>query len=294
MAGRRYFCFCEDNCKFETMSKEQIITAIYEAVTNGEIKDIDAGFITTVKEQNKGKGLVFWLGTTAEYNALIAAEGKDPNCFYIKTDDTALADLGAKITAIEKELATKFTELRKDLETIINEFNAEFNRIDLKATENQEDIERIDNKATENQEKIHNLEDDVKGIFIKDGDSFAHSDVNYYGGIITTSARDIVFFVPISRIIKTKYVYVNNLKASIRGVDGYINATDDTQIPYVNAGGGKVDYYTVSATVLPNGVRIIIHIDDNITTFTNAPNNTPVSVGVKVLDLYFSNYVIEG
>lgn len=98
---RVYFCFCADNCKFETMTKEQIINAIYEAVTTGEIKNIDAGFITKVKEQNKGNSLVFWLGTTAEYNAI---ETKDPNCFYIKTDEDALAGFDALIKTIQESI----------------------------------------------------------------------------------------------------------------------------------------------------------------------------------------------
>jgi hypothetical protein len=72
------------------MTKEQIITAIEQAVSSGEIKDVDTGFVTTLKEQNKNTGLKFWVGTSAEYNAI--AE-KEQNCFYILTDDTTGADI---------------------------------------------------------------------------------------------------------------------------------------------------------------------------------------------------------
>jgi hypothetical protein len=85
MAERKYYVFCDMNCKFESMTKEQIITAITQAVNDGTVGDIDAGFITTLKEQNAGKGLTFWLGTTAEYNAIPDAQ-KDANCLYIKTE----------------------------------------------------------------------------------------------------------------------------------------------------------------------------------------------------------------
>ena len=98
---RIYYCFCGDNCKFETMTKEQIIAAIAEATGNTPT-NIDSAFITKVKEQNKGNALAFWIGTTAEYNAL---ETKDDLCFYIKTDDTTLDDTNKAIEIINKNLA---------------------------------------------------------------------------------------------------------------------------------------------------------------------------------------------
>lgn len=98
---RIYYCFCGDNCKFETMTKEQIIAAIAEATGNTPT-NIDSAFITKVKEQNKGNALAFWIGTTAEYNAL---ETKDDLCFYIKTDDTTLDDINKAIELINKNLA---------------------------------------------------------------------------------------------------------------------------------------------------------------------------------------------
>lgn len=88
--GKKYYCFCGSNCKYETMTKEQILTAIAQAVSTGSVGDCDTGFITKVKEKNGGKAVSFWVGTQYQYNAL--AE-KDENCMYIITDDTSAADL---------------------------------------------------------------------------------------------------------------------------------------------------------------------------------------------------------
>lgn len=88
--SKKYYCFCGSNCKYETMTKEQILTAITQAITEGSIGDIDSGFITRVKEHNGGKSVTFWVGTRVQYNAL---ESIDPYCIYIITDDTTKEDL---------------------------------------------------------------------------------------------------------------------------------------------------------------------------------------------------------
>jgi len=67
---RNYYVLSENNCKFESFTKEQILSAIQQAVNSGEIKNVDTGFVTKIKEQNKNAGLMFWVGTQAEYNAL--------------------------------------------------------------------------------------------------------------------------------------------------------------------------------------------------------------------------------
>lgn len=94
--GRKYYCFCDSNCKFETMTKEQILAAIAQAVETGSVGDCDTGFITKVKEQNGGGYVTFWVGTMAQFNAL---ETKEASCVYIKTDDTTTADTKAAFSA---------------------------------------------------------------------------------------------------------------------------------------------------------------------------------------------------
>lgn len=88
--GKKYFCFCSSNCKYETMTKEQILAAIAQAVETGSVGDCDTGFITKIKETNSGSYVTFWVGTQAQYNAL---ENKAQNCMYIITDDTTKADI---------------------------------------------------------------------------------------------------------------------------------------------------------------------------------------------------------
>lgn len=87
MSEKKYYCFCGSNCKYETMTKEQIMAAIAQATGVTDI-DPDAGFISKVKETN-GRYVTFWVGTQAQYNAL---QVKEENCLYIITDDTSKAD----------------------------------------------------------------------------------------------------------------------------------------------------------------------------------------------------------
>ena len=104
MADRTYYVLCADNCKFEGMTKEQIITAINNAISTGSVGDVDAGFITKVKATNADKYITFWLGTRAEYNALTT---KSENCLYIITDDDSYEQL---IAAFENNKGISQTE----------------------------------------------------------------------------------------------------------------------------------------------------------------------------------------
>lgn len=88
------YVICDQNCKFEGMTKEQILTAIMQAVNNGVIGDIDAGFITTIKTIN-GVALKFFVGEQAGYDALTAEEKKD--LFAIITNDTTKEDFNEAI-----------------------------------------------------------------------------------------------------------------------------------------------------------------------------------------------------
>lgn len=96
--SRTYYVIADDNCKFESMTKEQILAAITQAVESHSISDVDTGFVTTLKERNAGNGLKFWVGTTAQYNAL---DPKEENCFYILSDDTELEDLETAISNLD-------------------------------------------------------------------------------------------------------------------------------------------------------------------------------------------------
>ena len=100
--GRKYYCFCEANCRFETMSKEQIIAAIAQAAESGLVFDTEAAFISKVKEGNTGSNLTFWLGTNAQYNALVAQGKKDPQCHYILTDCVSGAEMQQLVERLQQ------------------------------------------------------------------------------------------------------------------------------------------------------------------------------------------------
>lgn len=87
---------------FEGMTREQILAAITQAVEGGTVSDIDTGFVTKLKEINKGLQLRFWVGTTAEYNALVEAELTESNVLYIKTDDTSPQNISDALTALSQ------------------------------------------------------------------------------------------------------------------------------------------------------------------------------------------------
>lgn len=107
-----YYVLRADNCRFESMTKEQILAAITQAVESHTISDVDTGFVTTIKDQNHATGIKLWYGTTAEYNAL---ETREENTIYYKTDDTTIADLNAAITALTERLDKMPTIPSKEL-----------------------------------------------------------------------------------------------------------------------------------------------------------------------------------
>ena len=97
---RQVFALDEGKNSWLTMTKEQILTAIMQAVNDGAIGDIDAGFVTKLQEMNKELPVQLWLGTSAEFNAL---ESKEQNTLYILTDDQTpevIEDLANKVAGL--------------------------------------------------------------------------------------------------------------------------------------------------------------------------------------------------
>ena len=107
------YVICDQNCKFEGMTKEQILTAIMQAVESGEIKDVDAGFVTTIKTIS-GQPLKFFVGEQAAYDAL--TEEEKENLFAIITNDATLEGLRAAI----KELQDRINNIEGFLNSIFN------------------------------------------------------------------------------------------------------------------------------------------------------------------------------
>ena len=108
---RTYYVICEDNCKFEGMTKEQIIAAIAEA-TGATPTLVDDAFISKIKEQNHQSTKQFWTGTEVEYNAL---DDHDEDVIYI------ISEAGDPIIVAQPQVVNDYNDLTNlpDIPTII-------------------------------------------------------------------------------------------------------------------------------------------------------------------------------
>ena len=93
----KVYVICDQNCKFESLTKEQILTAILQAVNEGTIGNIDTGFITTIKTVNN-VGLKFFYGTQAAYNELSNADRE--GLYPIITDDATIEGINRAIDGL--------------------------------------------------------------------------------------------------------------------------------------------------------------------------------------------------
>lgn len=113
----------------------------------------------------------------------------------------------------------------------------------------------------------------AQNVFYSSGDTLAHGSLVPYAGLITTSATMVIFSVPLPKSMANVDVAVDSLIGGIRGVSGYVDGTTDST-DLLSMG------YTVSATKSDDRtVRIIL---TKTSAFTNAANNTPVTVYAKV------------
>ena len=97
----KYYVLRGDKTLAESMTKEQILAAITQAVEGHSIVDVDTGFVTKIKESNRNKQLAIWAGTEAEFNAI---ETKDQNTLYIKTDDSTVEAIEEALTEYNQRL----------------------------------------------------------------------------------------------------------------------------------------------------------------------------------------------
>ena len=111
MATPTVFVICNSNCKYEGMTKEQILTAIMQAVNEGTIGDIDTGFITTVKTIT-GNPLRFFVGEQSEYDCL--SDHQKENLFAIITNDTTKDEL---LDALER-LTNSYNDCEKTVTSL--------------------------------------------------------------------------------------------------------------------------------------------------------------------------------
>ena len=120
----------ENHNRYEGMTREQIINAIVQAVEQGEIIDLDDGFITKIKEQNGNNNIQIWIGTSAQFSAL---QTKNANTLYILSDDDSADDWDQIAEAVE-DLADEITKIKNgDDNTVVykatNAINAQYTSI---------------------------------------------------------------------------------------------------------------------------------------------------------------------
>ena len=102
MSTPKVYVYCDQNCKREGMTKEQILAAITQAVESHEISDVDTGFVTTLKTVN-GTYIQLFLGTQAEWQAF--PNDQKTNVFAVITDDAMGTDLLSDVAALQQAVA---------------------------------------------------------------------------------------------------------------------------------------------------------------------------------------------
>lgn len=168
------------------LTEEQIITLVTNIVDSGSVGDIDTGFVTRLKEQNRGKELKFWVGTQAEYDAIEIAQA---NTFYIITDDNfkevtnqAIQALNDRLDAIEH---TDYDEEISDLQT----------RVGLLTT----DVGTLENTAATHTEQIADVTNKVDDSRYAIGDT---DTLHFVGGALLNrsgTTNNLVFSIPLNK-----------------------------------------------------------------------------------------------
>lgn len=94
----KYYVLCDDDCRYEGMTKEEILAAIEQALEQGYVSDPDGAVFSKIKEIRAGESVQMWVGTEAEFNALSPAPaygtslvrvGAD-GVLYLCSDDSSL------------------------------------------------------------------------------------------------------------------------------------------------------------------------------------------------------------
>ena len=114
MSDRIVAGFCDDNCKFEVYTREEIIGLLEYVIANNALPsdlivdgNIDSSTnlaaVNAIVEQNKGTALKIWVGTQAEFDAYT---GDKTNLYAIISDDQTLQNLLNKLVTVENNIAS--------------------------------------------------------------------------------------------------------------------------------------------------------------------------------------------
>lgn len=176
------------------LTEEQIINLVTNIVDSGSVGDIDTGFVTRLKEQNRGKELKFWVGTQAEYDAIEIAQA---NTFYIITDDNfkevtnqAIQALNDRLDAIKR---TNYDEEISDLQT----------RVGLLTT----DVGTLENTAATHTEQIADVTNKVDDSRYVSGDT---DTIDFMVGGALTPSRRMRFAIPLKKFVGAGLTVVLN------------------------------------------------------------------------------------
>lgn len=99
--SKNYYVLCDDDCRYEGMTSEQILAAIEQSLEQGYVSDPDSAVISKIKEIRADGTAQIWLGTEAQFNAISPAPsvgytfvriGAD-GIMYICTDDQTSSTL---------------------------------------------------------------------------------------------------------------------------------------------------------------------------------------------------------
>lgn len=100
-----YFVIDNDDCKYEGMTKEQILSAIEQGLEQGYVSDPASAVFSKIKEIRASKTAQLWIGTEAQFNALSPAPsiGKSvvrvgaDGVLYLCSDDSTFSDMANHI-----------------------------------------------------------------------------------------------------------------------------------------------------------------------------------------------------
>lgn len=113
MAEISVYAFCDANCKHRVLTATQTIALIEEVIANGGKVPEELVLSTPIREiidQNTGKGLKFFVGTQAQWDAWT---GDKTNVFAIITDDPIQQDIFNKLDELSAGLNYANTRVDK-------------------------------------------------------------------------------------------------------------------------------------------------------------------------------------
>ncbi len=234
------YVICDKNCKFEGMTKEQIYTAIAQAVNEGTISDIDTGFIQTVKTIN-GTPLKFFVGTQHEYDILSAADKE--NLFAIITNDATRESILAAVESLQEtveSLLVRVEGMEAGTVTVKNASKAIHDANGNVITETYGNFDKAWQSASREYPKLTNHGTYQIMVRIAVDDTLFTNKVIYWGGGDTEVLLNIAFresaHIFIYRLLITADGNTSVQTRHINLADNYVSAW--TEYDYYNSFSG--------------------------------------------------------